>query len=393
MTLYSKILDKCLEHGINFYTSLPCSYNISILKELKTLNDQTQKQRKNSFYYVPLVREESGVGLCAGASLGGAKTAMILQNQGLGNMMTQLFALNGTFDGSYAIPNLYIISHRGTEGEKIMAQKPLGRKTEEILNVAEIKHAAIKSASEMNIFENLLEYYDDGESVALLIKPKYNNPPDRMKSNAKIERNLEGCDSLKISVETKMSRYHAISIIMNQVKSEYVISNIGHPSRELHDIKDRERNFYLTSSLGQAYMVALGFALKMEKRDEKVIGFEGDGGILMNASSLALLAATRPSNLILVILDNGVYGSTGNVDTYASDNVNISALVQAYGFPKSKIRTISEEDQLTKEITYALNNEGPFLLHVLITDEYKKVPAIPLSINEVKNRFLDSISK
>lgn len=393
MTLYTKILDICLEHGINFYTSLPCSYNINILKELKKLKYQTRKQSTNSFHYVPLVREESGVGLCAGASLGGAKSAMILQNQGLGNMITQLIALNGTSEGSYAFPNLYIISHRGTEGEKIMAQKPLGRKTEEILDLADIKHTSIKSSSEINAFENLLEYYDDGQSVALRVKPNYDNPPDRMKFSETINRNLKGCEAENNSIETKMSRYHTISAIMNLIENEYVISNIGHPSRELHDIKDRKRNFYLTSSLGQAYMVALGFALTMEKQAEKVIGFEGDGGILMNASSLALLADTMPTNLILVILDNGVYGSTGNVDTYASNNVNISTLAQAYGFPKYRIRTISDNLGLTQEFTYALNHKGPFLLHVLITDEYNNVPVIPLSMKEIKNRFMDSISK
>lgn len=393
MTLYSRILDKCLEHGMNFYASLPCSYNINILKELKRLKDQNTKEQDNPFYYVPLVREESGVSLCAGASLGGSRPAMILQNQGLGNMMTQLIALNSKFNGSYAFPNLYIISHRGSEGEKIAAQKPLGKRTKEILDVADIKYSSIKSTSELDTFEKLLEYYDDGESVALLVKPNYDEPPVRMESREKIQRNLGGCEVANLSVETDMSRYHAISTVMNQVESEYVISNIGHPSRELHDIKDRERNFYLTSSLGQAYMVALGFALTMDDHNEKVIGFEGDGGILMNASSLALLADTKPSNLILIVLDNGVYGSTGNVDTYASNIVNISALAQAYGFPKSNIRTISDESKLTKEITYALNQEGPFLFHVLVTDEYNQVPIIPFSVKEIKTRFLDSISK
>jgi sulfopyruvate decarboxylase subunit beta len=180
---------------------------------------------------------------------------------------------------------------------------------------------------------------------------------------------------------------------MNEVQEEYIISNIGHPSRELHDIEDRERNFYLNSSLGQAYMVALGFALSMEDYDEKVIGFEGDGGILMNASSLSLLANTMPENLVLVVLDNGVYGSTGNVETYASNMVNISALAQAYGIPKSKIRTVSDDKDLAQEMVHALNHKGPFLFHVITTDEYNEVPVIPYSVSQIKSRFKHSIPK
>jgi sulfopyruvate decarboxylase subunit beta len=392
MNLYPKILDICREHGINFYTSLPCSYNIEIIKKLKDLTRENQKIQSNSFHYIPLVREESGVGLCAGASLGGARPAMILQNQGLGNMITQLIALNGKFDGSYAFPNVYIISHRGSAGEKISAQKPLGKRTEAILDLADIKYSSMKSEADLANFRKLLEDYKKGESVALLVHPDYDNPPTRMDSREKITRDLSGCKMKDISVQTDMSRYQAISTVMAEVKNEYVISNIGHPSRELHDIRDRKRNFYLTSSLGQAYMVALGFSLALGDNNEKVIGFEGDGGILMNASSLALLADTMPKNLILVILDNGVYGSTGNVETYASQNINISALAHAYGFPKSRIKTVSNQSELTQGIKHALTHEAPFLIHTIITDEYNKVPVIPFSVLEIKRRFMNSIS-
>ncbi len=380
-----------MEHGINFYTSLPCSYNIDIIKKLNEIKQESKKSKNNSFHHVPLVREESGVALCAGASLGGAKPAMILQNQGLGNMITQLIALNADFHGSYAFPNLYIISHRGTQGEKISAQKPLGKRTEAILDVAGIKYTSMKSLSDMDAFESLLEYYDKGKSVALLVKPDFENFPTRIESKDEVKRRLNGCGMAALSIKTEMSRYQAISTVMDQIQDEYVLSNIGHPSRELHDIRDRERNFYLTSSLGQSYMVALGFALVMENQGEKVVGFEGDGGILMNASSLTLLSDTLPKNLILVILDNGVYGSTGNVETYAFNNVNIGALAQAYGFPKSKIRTISDETQLTQEIKYALTHDGPFLFHVVVTDKYKKVPVIQFSVLEIKRRFMNSI--
>jgi len=55
------------------------------------------------------------VSLSAGAYLGARKTAMVIQNQGLGNMVTQMLSLNSHFNGSYRIPNVLIISHRGLE--------------------------------------------------------------------------------------------------------------------------------------------------------------------------------------------------------------------------------------------------------------------------------------
>ena len=35
--------------------------------------------------HVPVTREEEGFGICAGAYLGGKKTAILMQNSGLGN--------------------------------------------------------------------------------------------------------------------------------------------------------------------------------------------------------------------------------------------------------------------------------------------------------------------
>lgn len=394
MSIYDEIFNICLKHKINFYSTLPCSYNIDIITQIEKQSKDNRKKNGSSLIHIPLVREESGVALSAGAYLGGKKPAMIFQNQGLGNMITQLIALNGQGNGSYGFPNLYIISNRGSEGEKIAAQKPLGQKTEDILALAGIKSVPIASHSDLDNFEGLLQKYEEGQTVAILVKPEFENPPTRLTPKGRVSKAFKEIQIPKFSVKTQMTRYNAISLLINHIRNEYIISNIGHPSRELYDIKDRERNFYLTSSLGQAYMVGLGFALSRGVNGEKVICFEGDGGILMNASSLTLVANTKPQNLILTIFDNGVYGSTGNIETYTSSNINLSALAQSCGFPASKIRTISNEEQLSKELNYALHNEGPFLLHILVTDELsnKNLPIIPYSVKEIKERFMNSFT-
>ncbi len=111
----------------------------------------------------------------------------------------------------------------------------------------------------------------------------------------------------------------------------------------------------------------------------------------MNSGSLSILAHKKPKNLILIILDNGVWGSTGNTETYALNDVNLSGVAQAYGFPESNIKIISKEEHLAKNMRNALKNDGPFLFHVIITDEYENVPILPLSVVEIKERFMKSI--
>ena len=391
MDIYDEIFKMCSAHGVTFYSSLPCSHNLKFIQKLEGLDGKILENTDKPLIHIPLVREESGVSLSAGAYLGGRKTAMVIQNQGLGNMINQMLSLNSHLNGSYRIPNLLIVSHRGLANEKIDAQKPVGSKTKDILDLVGFKYFSVKDISDLKRFRELLEEYDKGQNIALLVEPDHSKALYRIETKKNITRNFKGNAIPMNKVQANMTRHKAISEVINQIENEFVISNIGHPSRELYRLKDRERNFYLTSCLGHSYTLALGLSLSTEDLNNKIICFEGDGGLLMNAGSLSILAHKKPKNLIVILLDNGVWGSTGNTETYALNDVNLSGVAQAYGFPESNIKIISKEEHLAENLRNALKNDGPFLFHVIITDEYEKVPILPLSVVEIKERFMKSI--
>jgi sulfopyruvate decarboxylase subunit alpha len=108
------------EAGVDFVASVPCVY-------LKDLMDLVERDKQIT--HVPVTREEEGVGVCAGAYMGGKKPALLMQNSGLGNCTNALASL----DLFYGIPLLMVISHRGTEGEEVNAQVPMGNLTAPIL--------------------------------------------------------------------------------------------------------------------------------------------------------------------------------------------------------------------------------------------------------------------
>ena len=60
-----------------------------------------------------------------------------------------------------------------------------------------------------------------------------------------------------------MARYEAIKDIMEHVDEELVICNIGFPSRELYEIDDRSKNFYMIGSMGLASSIGLGLAISI----------------------------------------------------------------------------------------------------------------------------------
>ena len=68
-----------------------------------------------------------------------------------------------------------------------------------------------------------------------------------------------------------MARREAIEDIMKYIDDELVVCNIGFPSRELYDIKDRNENFYMIGSMGLASSIGLGLALSQPNRDIVVI--------------------------------------------------------------------------------------------------------------------------
>jgi len=113
--------------GIDFATSVPCVN----LQELLGLVDTDP-----DIIHLPATREEEGVGICAGAWMGGRRPALLMQNSGLGNCINALASL----DMLYGIPLLMIISHRGGRGESIIGQVPMGQFTVPLLEAMGIFH-------------------------------------------------------------------------------------------------------------------------------------------------------------------------------------------------------------------------------------------------------------
>jgi sulfopyruvate decarboxylase alpha subunit len=77
---------------------------------------------------VPLTTEEEGVGLIAGADLGGQRAALLMQSSGVGNCVN-LFSLLS----SCGVPALLLVTMRGEWGETNPWQVPMARQTRSVL--------------------------------------------------------------------------------------------------------------------------------------------------------------------------------------------------------------------------------------------------------------------
>ena len=119
-----------------------------------------------------------------------------------------------------------------------------------------------------------------------------------------------------------MRRVDIIEAIIPVITDKLVVSNIGLPSQELHMLDDQPTNFYMLGTMGLASSIGLGLALSQK---ETVIAIDGDGSILTNLGTLPTIANNVADNFILLIIDNGTYGSTGDQPTYASGKTSLAS--------------------------------------------------------------------
>lgn len=151
-----------MDAGIDFAVSVPC-VNLRAVLEMVDADP--------GIMHVPVTREEEGFGVAAGAHMAGRTTAILMQNSGLGNSVNVLASLYSL----YHIPITMIVSHRGTEGEFMEAQVPMGRATEDILRILEIPFITPRSPDEAR--KSIVEFTETsirmGKPVAVLLDVSY----------------------------------------------------------------------------------------------------------------------------------------------------------------------------------------------------------------------------
>jgi sulfopyruvate decarboxylase subunit alpha len=112
--------------GVDFVTSVPCKQLAGVIEVL----DQT-----SDILHVPSNKEDEGMGLCAGAYMGGMRPAIFMQNTALGVVVNTL----ATLIQFYQIPLPMLISYRGELGEPVACQVEMALHTKAILDQMHIQ--------------------------------------------------------------------------------------------------------------------------------------------------------------------------------------------------------------------------------------------------------------
>ncbi len=182
-----------------------------------------------------------------------------------------------------------------------------------------------------------------------------------------------------------MIRSEILKEIAPILRDKLVVCNIGLPSQELHLIDDQPSNFYMLGTMGLSSSIGLGLALSQPKT---VISIDGDGSVLTNLGTLPTIANNVADNYILLIIDNGSYGSTGDQPTYAGLKTSLTRVAEACGCENVVECDASE----TASVLQQAIDSGKMTIIVSKCESGNiKVPVITMDPVVIRDRFMKAV--
>ena len=127
-----------------------------------------------------------------------------------------------------------------------------------------------------------------------------------------------------------LDRRAVVAELLRDPEDLLVVTGLGSTTYDAGAAGDRPLNFYLWGAMGGAAMIGLGLALAQPSR--RVLVVTGDGEMLMGLGSLASIAALRPGNLAIAVMDNGRFGETGQQSSHTALGADLAAVAAGCGW-------------------------------------------------------------
>ena len=167
-----------------------------------------------------------------------------------------------------------------------------------------------------------------------------------------------------------------------------VIAGLGAPAWDVTAAGDHPLSFPMWGAMGGAAMMGLGLALAQPER--RVLVVTGDGEMLMGLGSLATIAAQRPPNLAIVVLDNERYGETGMQKTHTAHGVDLAGIAKAAGFAHA--RRVTTMLGVARLVALIHRGTGPVFAQVKVLAEKPRLVLPPKDGGLLKSRFRAALS-
>jgi sulfopyruvate decarboxylase subunit alpha len=145
LDISKQIVDDFVANDISFVTTVPCKQLAGVIEEVDS---------RPEIYHIPSNKEDEGMGLCAGAFMGGKRPAIIMQNTAIGVTINTLVTLTQF----YRMPLPMLISYRGELKEPVACQAEMAVHTKALLNQLNIPTYHFHHREDAQELDAILKY-------------------------------------------------------------------------------------------------------------------------------------------------------------------------------------------------------------------------------------------
>jgi len=181
-----------------------------------------------------------------------------------------------------------------------------------------------------------------------------------------------------------MNRAETLEIIAALRSDAVLVVGPGANSGILCASCDHPASLY---NMDMAYAAPVGLGIALARPDRKVLVVEGEGSFFAGSTVLSTIWRMRPKNLIVLVTDNGVWGTgDGREQTATAYGVDLSDLALASGWEQKHVHFCDRADTLRAEFSAALRGDGPHFFvckNDAALDEYLRSGARPRPLRHI----------
>jgi sulfopyruvate decarboxylase subunit beta len=170
-------------------------------------------------------------------------------------------------------------------------------------------------------------------------------------------------------------------------KQALVVTALGNASYLWAVMHHAPENFYFEDAMGLAIPLALGLAIAQPTRPVVVV--EGDGAVMMHLGALVTVGAMSPSNLTVLLIQNGVHAASGG-QALTNAGLDLAELALSAGIVHAE--NVATPKALASKMGSKSPSRGARVL-VLATEPDIEVVRPPIAFDPVqtKHRFMSAL--
>jgi phosphonopyruvate decarboxylase len=368
----------------NFYTCLNKNrINFLVGVPDSLLNDFCLYAEENLTFdqHLIVANEGNAIGVAAGYYLSTGNIPLVyMQNSGIGNAFNPLASL--TNREVYSLPLILLIGWRGSPDINDHAHHKLqGALTPVLLDDLNIPY---------KVLENDCCQYEETINWAATTAAKNQSPVAILVKKGVLAKTNK-IENFVDDIDLECNREQAIEALINKLPKDTIfIATTGRATRELYAVREKHKQSHDNDILNvgaMGHVSSLGLGISKGIRNRLICCLDGDAASLMHMGSMAILGTSSETNILHVILNNGVHESVGGQKSI-SRKIDYTSIADSFGY-KSSGMIVKNIEQLKVALINVIDTKGPKFIDFWINKGIRQdLPNLNVELIDIKNNFM-----